>query len=332
MPVLRSKWFIVPALLLVILPLIGWSLDWPIVREFRENKCRKGLDYVNVDFVCERPPVIAKTSYLTTRNDILAYAEKEFAEGRLAEVSLYFRDLHNGPVLGINEMSDFAPASLMKLPLVFAFFHIEEENPGFLQQKTTYKKEHVGDIPDLVQTVVSGAQLVVGQEYTIEQLLKDTLIYSDNDAYYTLVEYANAMQGGPMQVLTAFQELGIIDPRAPEEEVVSVRGYASLYRLLYNASYLNVENSEKVLEWLAASVYDKGLEAGVPDEVPVAHKFGEREYPDGTKQLHDCGIVFFPKNPYSLCIMTKGNDYEKLTAIIAEISRIIYEEVNSRRL
>lgn len=329
---IKNKPWIIFVLFLIVAPIIGWSLDFPLYREFRESRCRKGLDFVNADFACERAPVITKTSYLKTRNDILTFIDAEHAEGRLADVSIYFRDLHDGPVLGVNETADFAPASLMKLPLVFAYMHMEEEHPGFIQNKTAYKKEHGPEVPDLVQTTRPNAPLEEGVEYTLEELLKDTVIYSDNDAYYTLVEYANAMQDGPHQVLTAFQEIGIIDPRAPDEEVVSVRGYASLYRLLYNVSYLNVENSEKVLEWLADSVYDKGLEAGVPGEVRVAHKFGEREYPDGTKQLHDCGIIFFPGNPYSLCVMTKGKDYGELAAVIAQISRLLYEEVQSRQL
>lgn len=321
-----------PILFFVILPLIGWSLDWPLLHEYQERHCRERLAFVNTDFVCERAPAIEKTAYLTTRNDIIAFVDEEHAAGRLSEVSVYFRDLHDGPVIGINEMADFAPASLMKLPLVFAFFHIEGERPGFLQETTAYKKSHGAEVPKLTQAVASTAPLEEEKEYTLEELLKNTIIYSDNDAYYTLVEYANAMPDGARQVLTVFQELGIIDPRAPDEEVVSVRGYASLYRLLYNVSYLSAESSETLLSWLADSAYDAGLEAGVPSDVNVAHKFGEREYPDGTKQLHDCGIVYFPDNPYALCVMTKGGDYEELAAVIARISKIVYDEVESRRI
>ncbi len=78
--------------------------------------------------------------------------------------------------------------------------------------------------------------------------------------------------------------------------------------------------------------------AGVPSTVDVAHKFGERTTlasdteSTETKQLHDCGIVYFPENPYLLCVMTRGTDFKVLEGIISDISRMVYEEVDSRRL
>jgi hypothetical protein len=104
-----------------------------------------------------------------------------------------------------------------------------------------------------------------------------------------------------------FQELGLIDPSAKSENTLTTRGYASLFRLLYNASFLNAEMSDKILKWLAESDYQTGLRAGVPKGVKVANKFGERSFKGGgVKQLHDCGIVYYPSNPYLICIMTRG--------------------------
>lgn len=326
----RRSWLLL-IVFIGILPILGWSLDWPLLTKYQEDKCKRERAFVNHDLACGDGPVISKTGYIATKNDIVGYVQAENAAGRLSDVSVYFRDLRSGPVLGINETADFAPASLMKLPLVFAFFDIEEAQPGFLQTKIPFTRTHADYVPELVQTEVPRDDLVEGQSYSLEELLKDMIVYSDNDAYYVLVEYANRMPDGPPRVLATFQELGIVDPRKPDEEVVSVRSYAALYRLLYNVSYLSVENSEKLLAWMAESVYDKGLAAGVPQGVVVANKFGERDLANGTKQLHDCGIIYFPDNPYSLCIMTKGKDYGELRDVIREISKMIYEEVDSRR-
>ena len=35
-------------------------------------------------------------------------------------ISVYFRDLNNGPLFGINEKERFTPASLLKVPLMIA--------------------------------------------------------------------------------------------------------------------------------------------------------------------------------------------------------------------
>jgi hypothetical protein len=45
------------------------------------------------------------------------------------------------------------------------------------------------------------------------------------------------------------------------------------------------------------------------------------------RELHDCGIVYLPDNPYLLCVMTKGNDFAKMEKIIEEISRLSYERL-----
>jgi len=70
----------------------------------------------------------------------------------------------------------------------------------------------------------------------------------------------------------------------------------------------------------------------VPKEVRVAHKFGELGLPNGEKQLHDCGIIYYPGNPYLLCVMSKGKDSQKLSGIIQTISSMVYKEVDSRKI
>jgi hypothetical protein len=40
-------------------------------------------------------------------------------------------------------------------------------------------------------------------------------------------------------------------------------------------------------------------------------------------ELHDCGIVYAPKN-YFLCVMTDGNDLAKLEKMIRDVSKTVY--------
>lgn len=175
-------------------------------------------------------------------------------------------------------------------------------------------------------------RLVPGVAYSVEDLLFRSIAYSDNEAYFMLVGYAQA-QFGTDALLDFLQRLGVITVSGDPDNIVSVRGYSSIFRLLYNASLLNQDSSERVLKWLAASTFREGLVAGVPSDVRVAHKFGEFSLPDAKLfQLHDCGVVYYPENPYLLCIMTRGQDVQALAGIIAEISRQVYLEVDSRRL
>ena len=126
--------------------------------------------------------------------------------------------------------------------------------------------------------------------------------------------------------------MGLDDTTNDFQQSISVRGFSSLFRLLFNSSYLSSEYSNEVLNILSQSTFDKGLEAGLPKGIKVTNKFGERDLPDGTAELHDCGIIYYPKNPYLLCVMTSGKDDDKLASIISQISKMVYDEVNSREI
>lgn len=305
---------------------LGYKIEPLIAHDAKE--CSIESAFVNRDVVCGEPDVIRKTGYIETRNDIIEYIETQKKEGRVSDAAVYFRDLHRGPVFGINELITFAPASLLKLPLAFVLLGAAEDQPAVAAQKINYN----GTTSVSDQRVKPRESAQIGNEYTITELLHMMLSYSDNASYEVLEQFLSNNESRMTIREETFQEIGLIDPKDRVEATVTVRGYASLFRLLYNASYLNVEHSEQVLSWLAESDFKAGLVAGVPEGVKVAHKFGERLYANDVKELHDCGIVYFPDNPYLLCIMTRGMEWESLEKLTAEISHIVYTEVESRRL
>jgi hypothetical protein len=166
----------------------------------------------------------------------------------------------------------------------------------------------------------------------VSELLKKTISYSDNASFFALEHFLAETPAGTNARLQTFKELGIMDPKDRVDATLSVRGYSSLFTTLYNSSFLTKEYSQLLLRWLAESDYEKGLRAGIPAEIPIAHKFGIRTESNTVRQLHDCGIVYFPGNPYTLCIMTRGSELHNLERAIGKIARIVHEEVTSRRL
>lgn len=313
------------ALACVALALLGGITTYVLDR--RHHRCVSDAVYVNSDIVCGEQDTIRKTGYTETRNQVLRYIEGQKPKG-VTSVSVYFRDLERGPVMGIAELEAFAPASLLKLPLAFVFMNAAETQPEVLTHQVTY----TGSSTVAMQREQPRHSAQQGQTYTIESLLRMMLSYSDNASYEVLEQFLHNMPDRMTLRLETFQELGLIDPKDRVETTITVRGYASLLRILFNASYLSIEGSETVLSWLAASDFQRGLVAGVPAEIPVAHKFGERNFEGDLKELHDCGIVYFPNNPYLLCVMTRGTDWQALEETISTISRMMYEEVDSRRL
>jgi beta-lactamase class A len=321
-----GKHYVVAALLLILGGTIvaACSALWPTFFCGRFN-------YIDPMLSCGPHYAISKGAYLALHSDVQDFIAKEKAVGAIDQESIFFRDLNNGPTLEVSSYRRFAPASLLKLPLIIALFSIEENNPGFLKTKLPYDKSALTQIaiPDGIQIPAAG--LIEGQSYTLEQLAQATIKDSDNLAYYILVNYMDFQYPGGSQALSqSFQEMGIIDPRNPDEEVVTTKGYAGLIRLLYSVAYLNPQNSEEILSWMAKSSFREGLVAGVPQSVTVANKYGERDLSGGSLQYHDCGIVYYPDNPYILCIMTQGTNEKNLIAAIASTSQMVYQAVDAR--
>jgi hypothetical protein len=145
--------------------------------------------------------------------------------------------------------------------------------------------------------------------------------HSDNEAAFILLREVTSEFAQRV-----WSELGIssADERT-DRDFASVREYASVFRLLYNATYLDREMSHRALELLTQTTYAGGIAAGLPKHVMVAHKFGERIAPDSPlRQMHDCGIVYHDASPYILCVMTRGDDIASLAPLISEISAEVF--------
>lgn len=86
----------------------------------------------------------------------------------------------------------------------------------------------------------------------------------------------------PSYINNLFNSIGVSFTDSDNEMTLSVKDYASFFRILYNSSYLTKEHSEEILEFLAKAEYVNGLVAGVPSNITVAHKFGERTFNDSS--------------------------------------------------
>lgn len=238
------------------------------------------------------------------------------------DISVYFRELNNGPWFSVGPMETYAPASLMKVPLMVAILKEADADPSFLKKQIRFDS----DIDySSVQVFKPLKTLRRGDSYSVAELLHRMIAYSDNNSSMLLEQTAN------VELLRrTYHDLDIRSPYVPKaEDYISVNNYSSIFRILFNASYLSKQMSEKALGYLAESDFKQGLVGGLPQGVAVAHKFGEWESGDNKeiKELHDCGIVYYPNHPYLLCVMTKGRSFEFLDDAIRNISYVVYEGI-----
>lgn len=312
--------FVVFFALGVITGIFGWR---------RLTSCKTKLLFINPSLACAPNTGFDKSNPIVLKDKLVSFVDSEKAKDEINEMSIYFRDLNDGPTLGINEDELFISASLLKLPIALTFYRFSEDGmPDILDQKLLYELgKDAGSPPAQYFAPLKSA--IPGSTYTISELIQNSLVYSDNASIEILKVYLKNIGNGQDFVLGTLKDLGLTEPASLSSSDISTRGYASIFRQLYNASYLSNEDSEKVLSILEQSQFKSGIVAGVPTGVKVANKFGERDL-TGEKQLHDCGIVYYPDNPYIVCVMTRGQDYNVLANVIKDVSKMVYDEMNSR--
>jgi len=320
--------FLIPALALIAGLSVGFMLRGFIPEKSKHQLIeirQGGWTYTNPLLECEQAQhVLSDPELKPMRDDLEKFIRENLSRRWGDEVSVYFRELNDGLTFDIGKDSQFYPASLLKVPLMISVLKKAETYPQLLTQKVAYNN------PDLksYQNTDVADKLLFGRSYTVEDLLKRTIDYSDNVSSILL---EGAISNKDLR--KTYDDLGIPDPYYLNDQsgyMLSVGLYSSFFRILYNASYLSREMSEKALEYLVKTDYKKGLVAGVPPNITVAHKFGLRKINE-IKQLHDCGIVYFPDHPYLLCVMTSGTVPEYLDNTIAEISHFIYQEIGSQQ-
>ena len=282
-----------------------------------------GYDFINPLLECEEgAQSIGDRALQPFRHKVQVLIDESKKKNWATHVSVYFREMNNGLSIDIDGQEKFTPASLIKVPLLIAYLKAAESDPGIMQKKLAFTLADNNS----AQTMKPAEALETGRAYTVQDLLFRMIVYSENNSYFLLL---NAVDRNILH--RVYTDLGLVVPKIMDRnDYMTVTEYASFFRVLFNASYLNKDLSEKALEYLAEVDFTKGLVAGVPPKTVVAHKFGEKTMGSNQeiKQLHDCGIVYYPQHPYLLCVMTRGDSFEYLDDTIKDVSRLVYEEVH----
>lgn len=301
---MRTKSFIVPAFLVLVSFTAG-----VFFKDFHVSLLKSESN--SPDLLVSKYPYLSKRILQEEQNDILINflalrrQLREMVAPYQDSFAFYFEYLPTGTSLGINEKIEFSAASLIKVPVVMAYFHYKE--------RTGLDNDHVVKIQE--DQIDSGFgdlwKKGAGAEISLEETVRLSLIESDNTA--ALVLAGNVPQEDFDEVYEGLD----IDLRIENEEtIITAKQYSSILKALYFSSVLSKDSSQKILELLTNSHLNDKLKAGVPKEIPVANKFGVL----GDELFQDCGIVYVPQRPYILCMVSRSN---------AEIARERMKDISS---
>lgn len=292
---------------------------------------------VPVSGVSKIHPLHSKYKFINPLLAVEVYEKKEFSGNRALELALqgmmndtrrgvygasvYFRDIEPGLWLGINENQNFSPGKLLKIPIMISYFKLAESDPEILNTKLTFlgKDSNIGEVFPPKQN------MKYGNSYTAEDLIKRMIVNNDNNAANLLFEHIDK------KVLNEiYSDLGInFVEEKNYPDFISTKIYSLFFRLLYNATYLNRDFSEKALEILILEQESTGLGlvAGLPKSVPIADNLGVRFFKvngNANYEMYDCGIVYYPEHNYLLCLVAKSANLDNLQKFFKDVGRLVY--------
>jgi beta-lactamase class A len=326
---MSARQILIYSLLLIAGGLIGWfiaikkSSSPQIVApiEIREDSAR--YKFINPLIYSRVSKNFYATEFETFNEDIQKEIDDYVRRSYATDISVYFRDLNTGHWTGINENQMYEPSSMLKVVLMITYLKDSIDDPALLSKKLYYKGA------DESGQYYTSKNHLTADYYSVNELITAMIVDSDNAATAILI------QNNEKDFQKVYNDFRLPNPPADPDstDFMSARSYSVIFRALFNATYLPRNLSEQALQLLSKTDFTAGLRAGIPQGVEVSQKFGEHTYllPDGVvtaRELHDCGIIYYPEHPYLLCIMTKGKDFSHLEKVISDLSRSVYAHVD----
>lgn len=333
-PMVRQFYYLrvaIPATLLLA-GLVGGTyighLYWPIIEHGQiVRQPDNHYDFIDPIIGCEISTVDDFPELAGLRKSIEDDIHTATSVQAINTVSVYFRGLRSGRWINLNPTEKYKPASLLKLVTAIAHYKYNESVSGHLD--TPVVVDSSADSVAVEDNIGPHDALKKGQSYTLGQLIDHLLIYSDNQANNLLIDKIDTAY-----IASTYKDLNIPLPETAGTSYITPENYSILFRTLFNATYLSRNDSQKLLQVMSRSTYNDALVQGIPQGMTISHKFGFRNPEDAAdpteKELHDCGIIYYPNHPYFLCVMTKGDDYASLTQTIATVSKTVYDWENTK--
>lgn len=243
-------------------------------------------------------------------------------------ISVYFEYLPTGANISINKDEKMWPASLIKVPVAMAAMKKVEKGEWKLTNELVILDEDKDSEYGKLYLKPSGTTM------SIDDILKESLINSDNTAHFMLLRNIESSD-----LENVYEHLGLDDiinslKKNPEQEAednrMTAKTYSVFFRSLYNSTYFNPKYSELFLNILENGPKEY-LSLGLPSNIKFVHKTGIRT---DEKVYADSGIVYIPERPYIITVMIQKNnettvetEREDVKKLFEEISKEIYNYV-----
>lgn len=205
--------------------------------------------------------------------------------GLNGKASLYYRDLDSGLTIEYLADVDWQSASCIKAPYVKYLLSSGVDRTEKLKMTSKMGgSTHIDSFP-------------MGTEFTVDELLKYAIMYSDNTAYYMLNKRF-AFDGFVKYAATLGIETDLRLPK-PRFGYLSARDAGLYFEDIYNFIKAGSPEGQLLYEYLTHTTYQLQIPDAFKGQYTVAHKYGEQE----SMGYHDAAIVY-NEHPFILTIFT----------------------------
>ncbi|MCX5782759.1 MAG: class A beta-lactamase-related serine hydrolase [Elusimicrobia bacterium] len=249
--------------------------------------------------------------------EIQSYAMK--FSGKLGIV---IKDLQTKQSIEINSSNLFPSASLVKLPIMAAYFQAERDGKIDLSGELTLKKRHKARPKTAIYRMRAGSKI------GIKDLIEAMITESDNTATNMLVEaigfkYLN--KGFAKFGLSKTDiRRGIMDLRKRNrgvENFTTPKDMAFFLESIYRGELVSSEASREMLKILKRQKINDRIPVSFPESIVIAHKTGLL-----SNAVSDVGIVFTRKGDFIICILTSEiTSTRKAKKVIRRIAEYAYD-------
>ncbi len=249
---------------------------------------------------------VSSVSYRTLEKEII-----DLIDQKQGTYGVYVMDLNTGQICGVNEDTVFHAASTFKVPVNLYLFQQIAEGKINPHKKLIYKEKHYEGGTGILQYKKYGSR------YTIQELAKYSIVYSDNVATNMLLELL-----GKKNVKKMMSDLGghIVDY---SKNTTCPRDMAIYLEALLQFNEEHPDEGELLIKYLKNTVFNDRIPPLLPEGTEVAHKIGN--WP-AQGSYHDVGIVYHPSHPYIISLFSKdapNSDYAY--QVLQQISRLVYD-------
>lgn len=244
-------------------------------------------------------------------------------EGK-AEGAFVIRDLEDQKTWASRENEVISSASLIKLFILAEAMRCIKE--GSLRLGTKIPVQHSDVVP------FSVLEFLEPRTYSLAELLRLMIVYSDNTATNVLIEFL-----GMIHINQCIHDLGfeksvlqrkMMDFEAAKlgsENLTTAGEMAEFMQRLYDGRLLGAPYDGKMLEIMKGQADECMMRVWLPDEITIARKSGELDALD-----HDVAIVYGEKKDYMYCFFVwdaaSNNDAREILARTSKITYDFFEE------